>query len=114
MTIGKDPLLSKKIKESQILDFLVAKALNKVKTNGPRAMNKGLQEWNLEDGLILYRGKVYVPRDNNLQQEIVKTCHNPPVRGHPGHYQTLEIVSRNYWWPGMSIFVKVYIEGCAI
>ena len=32
--------------------------------------------------------------------------------GHPGHYQTLELVSRTYWWPGMSQFVKNYVKGC--
>jgi hypothetical protein len=34
--------------------------------------------------------------------------------GHPGHFKTLEIVQRNFWWPGMSIFVKSYVDGCAI
>lgn len=33
--------------------------------------------------------------------------------GHPGHYQTLKLVSQTYWWPGMSQFVKNYVKGCA-
>jgi len=24
-----------------------------------------------------------------------------------------ELVQRDYWWPGMSIFVKNYMDGCA-
>jgi hypothetical protein len=33
--------------------------------------------------------------------------------GHPGEYKTQEIVSRNYWWPRMSQFIKAYVSGCA-
>ena len=31
---------------------------------------------------------------------------------HPGHYKTLELVSRNYYWPSMSKEIKGYVEGC--
>jgi hypothetical protein len=102
-----------RLRNSQVLDFSVAQALEVIKENGPRTMSKGLQEWNLEDGLILYRGKIYVPRDKNLRQDLVKAHHDPPSRGHPGCYQTQELVSRN-WWPGMGQFIKEYIKGCAI
>jgi hypothetical protein len=76
-------------------------------------MKKGLQEWNYKDGLILYRGKIYVPKDNMLQREVVKSCHDPEARGHPGQWKTFQNVQANYWWPGMSIFVKDYVSGCA-
>ena len=112
--IQGDLELKDKIKKSQVLDFSVAQALEIIKENGPRSMSKGLQEWNLEDGLILFRGKVYIPRDEELRREIVKLHHDPPTRGHPGRYQTQELMSRNYWWPGMGQFIKEYVEGCAI
>jgi len=35
-----------------------------------------------------------------------------PSAGHPGWWKTYELVSRNYWWPGMTTFVKKYITGC--
>ena len=38
--------------------------------------------------------------------------HDLPSAGHPGRWKTYELVSRNYWWPGMSIFVKKYVTGC--
>jgi hypothetical protein len=106
--------LKENIRNSQILDLSVAQALEVIKENGPRTMSKGLQEWNLEDGLILYRGKIYVPRDKNLRRDLVKAHHDSPSRGQPGRYQTQELVSRNYWWPGMGHFIKEYVEGCVI
>ena len=39
--------------------------------------------------------------------------HDTKATGHPGQWKTYELVSQNYWWPGMSTFVKNYIEGCA-
>ena len=33
---------------------------------GPRSMKKGLQEWNDEEGLVLHRGKIYIPHNEQL------------------------------------------------
>jgi len=32
------------------------------------------------------------------------------VAGHPGHWKTLELVSRNYWWPQMSRYIGQYVS----
>lgn len=94
-------------------DDEVSKALETIKKNGPRTLAKGLEEWNYEDELILFRGKIYVPKDNTIRREVVKACHDPIIMGHPGRYKTLEMVQQNFWWPGMSLFVKSYVDGCA-
>ena len=41
------------------------------------------EEWSEEQGLVLFRGKVYVPKDIKLQLEIIKLYHDTPVAGHP-------------------------------
>lgn len=38
--------------------------------------------------------------------------HDLPTAGHPGRWNMYELVSRNYWWSGMSIFVKHYVTDC--
>ena len=35
-----------------------------------------------------------------------------PSVGHPGQQKTYELVSRNYWWPGITTFVKKYVTDC--
>src|SRR5882724_2228413 len=104
--------LKEKIRNSEAMDEEVVNALEEIMKSGPRKIHQGLKEWNAEDGLILYRGRIYVPNELELRREVVKSCHDPPIMGHPGRYKTLEIVQRNYWWPGMSTFVKNYVEGC--
>ena len=32
--------------------------------------------------------------------------------GHPGIDKTLELMTRNYWWPGMKKDIQKYITGC--
>jgi len=46
------------IKESARNDLL-ANSIYGTKTLGPRCLADGLQEWNLEDGLLLFKGKIY-------------------------------------------------------
>src|SRR6202158_3836631 len=88
-------------------------ALEMILKNGPRSLTKGLEEWNLEDGIILYRGQVYIPKEESLRRDIVKRYHDHVATGHPGRWKTYELVSREFWWPGMSTFVKSYVDGCA-
>ena len=80
--------------------------------SGPREFGKNLQEWNFENGLLLHRGKVYVPKDRDLRLDLLKLHHDTRLAGHQGRWKTLELISRNYWWPGMSIDVKKYVQGC--
>jgi hypothetical protein len=75
---------------------------------------KGQQstEWSEETGLVLYRGKVYVPPDLDLRRRVVTAHHDSLIAGHPGRWRTLELVSRNYWWPGITRYVADYVSGC--
>ena len=110
-SLGDDDLRSR-IKNCSERDKEVVSALQTILSSGPRSLAKGLQEWNEEDGLILFRGKVYVPKDTALRRDIVKRYHDTPIPGHPGRFETYELVSREFWWPGMSVFVRDYVDGC--
>ena len=109
-----DTELRRRIRDCPTRDLDVARALDTIMKNGPRSLAKGLQEWNYEEGLILFRGKVYVPADRELRRDIVKRYHDSPMAGHPGRHKTYELVSREFWWPGMSVFVRDYVRGCAV
>ena len=107
-----DTSLHQQIKSSQEYDKEVSQALEIILKNGPRSLTKGLEDWNLEDGIILYRGQIYVPRNDTLRPEIVKRYHDHIATGHPGRWKTYELISREFWWPGISTFVKSYVDGC--
>jgi len=69
-------------------------------------------EWSEHNGLLYYRSCIYVLNTSDLRRRIVSHCHDTKVAGHPGHFKTLELVSRNYWWPNMSRYVGMYVSHC--
>src|ERR1700726_855078 len=69
-------------------------------------------EWTETDGLLAFRGKIYIPNDHDIHRCIVAQHHDSLVAGHLGRWKTLELISRNYWWPQLSWFVAVYVCTC--
>jgi len=69
-------------------------------------------EWLEDDELLQFRDKIYVPQNSDLQRQIVSLCHNTKVTRHPRRWKTLELVSRNYWWPQMSRYIGQYVSTC--
>src|SRR5258707_130743 len=48
-------------------------------------------------------------KDDNAN---VHPHHDSMMTGHPGRWKTLELVSCNYWWLGISCYVASYVAGC--
>ena len=55
--------------------------------------------------------KVYILKDNKLRAEIIRLHYDMPIGGYKGQWKTVELVTRNFWWPGVMKEVKQYIEG---
>jgi len=61
---------------------------------------------------VLKEEKVYVPKDEELRAEVIQLHHDVPAAGHGGRWKMVELVTRNYWWPGVTRNVGKYVEGC--
>jgi len=70
------------------------------------------EEWRKVDSIIYKEGKVYIPRDKKLRTEIIQLHHDILVEGHREQWKMIELVTRNFWWPGVTKEVKQYVEGC--
>ena len=55
---------------------------------------------------MLKEGRVYVLKDEKLRVEIIWLHHDALMVGHREQWKTIELVTRNYWWPGMTKEVK--------
>ena len=73
-------------------------------SNGP--------DWMEEDGVVTWKGRIYVPVDRHLRENIIREHHDSPLAGHPGQYRTHELITRNYWWPCIMRDVQKYVKGC--
>ena len=65
-----------------------------------------------DDGLLLHDNLVYVPHDNALRVELMQMHHDDPLAGHYGEAKTLELLLRNYYFPGITSYVKKYVSTC--
>ena len=99
-----------KIKKIRSKDEDIVRVIEKMK----KARVKELwgEEWKTEEDLVLKEGKIYVLKDEELRAEIIQLHHNVPVVEHRGRWKTVELVTRNYWWPGVVRDVGRYVEGC--
>lgn len=64
-----------------------------------------------KEGLILRKQKIYLP-STPLRLKVLTERHDSPAAGHFGIHKTLELVSRDFWWPGWRKFVKDYVKSC--
>ena len=99
-----------KIKKTRSNDKDIVRVVEEMK----RAKVKELQEneWKIEGELVLKEEKVYIPKDEKLRAEVIRLHHDVLAAGHGGRWKTVELVMRNYWWPGVTRDVGRYVEGC--
>ena len=97
-----------KVRKCEAKDDEVVKAVEEMKKAGVRILRD--EEWHQKDGLMLKEEKVYVPKDKKLRAEVIRLYHDMPVGGHRGQWKTVELVTRNFWWPGVTREVKRYME----
>jgi hypothetical protein len=89
---GMDIDLKEAIEEGIKEDRLTGDKLKEILLSRPRHITKGLQEWNYENGLMLYKGLVYIPNKETLKRKIVQQFHDN-LMGHPGQWKTLELIT---------------------
>ena len=65
-----------------------------------------------EDRLVYMEGRIYVPNNKKIKKEILKENHDSVDVGHLGQQRMLELLKRNYWWPGLKEDIKRYVQGC--
>jgi len=63
-----------------------------------------------EDGVVYVEGRIYVPNNKKIQEEILKENYDSVDVGHPGQHRMLELLKKTYWWPGLKKNIKRYIQ----
>lgn len=106
--------LQERIRETVSRDKTVMESINNAWHLKKEPLIGKKEDWKMDEGIVLFKDKVYIPPDDNLRREIVKNHHDPPIMGHPGIQKTYKLVAREYWWPGMHHFITQFVKGCAI
>ena len=102
--------LLEKVRQLRVKDNEVIKVVEEMKQTGVKMLRDEKQQE--VDGIMYKEEKVYVPKDDKLRAEIIRLYYNIPVEEHRGQQKTIELVTRNFWWPGVTKEVKQYVEEC--
>ncbi|KAF8752947.1 hypothetical protein RHS01_07465 [Rhizoctonia solani] len=90
----------------EILQFL------QNKSKAPPSIKRAFKDYKMEAGLLFYQGRIVVPDVGTLRTDLLRIFHDSPLAGHPGRQQTLELVSRNYYWPGIHADTYWHVDSC--
>jgi len=80
-TIVEEGNLRERIETAQKGDKRVVKAVEELKKAGVKTLRD--KEWEIEDGIVLKEGRIYVP-EGELRGKIIRLHHDTPVGGHRG------------------------------
>ena len=107
---GPEVDIVEKIKKARGKDEEVVRIVEEMKKVRVKELRG--EEWKIKAELVLKEGKIYVPKNVKLRSEIIQLHYDMPIVGHGGQWKTVELVTRNYWWLGVTRDVGRYVEGC--
>jgi transposase InsO family protein len=67
-----------------------------------------------QKGLLYYKGRVVVPLQKSLIQELLYLYHDDQFSGHWGIDKTKELLERKFYWPNMATDVREYVLSCQV
>ncbi|KAI0993370.1 hypothetical protein K3495_g14814, partial [Podosphaera aphanis] len=65
-------------------------------------------------GALKFRDRIWIPNYEPLQTALIHQTHDSHITGHPGRDSTLAILSRNFFWPGISKSVRRFCRNCDV
>jgi len=75
-------------------------------------IKRKLNNFSFKNNFILFQNLIYIPDIIELKLKLLQMYHDSPTAGHFGRSKTLELISRNYFWPKMRNFINNYISSC--
>ena len=107
-----DLALARHIKLSSSSDPLVLRALSNLADGSPLFPHSALKDWMFDNGHLYFQNCMYVPPAAQLA--LLHSIHDSPLSGHLGRFCTKAVIERDFWWPGLSVFISKFISGCAV
>ena len=107
-----DATLVNKITSSTVSDHLVLDTLKNLSVGSPLFPCSSFANWHFSDSHLYFKNHLYIPPDARCT--LVASVHSSLACGHGGFFCTYSLLSRDYWWPGMSSFICCFISGCAL
>ena len=110
-TVKLSEYLIKEIVDKAVVDTIYQEEYTRAKEECA-AQGESLADITFADGLLYYKGKVWIPNDLDLKKTIFEAEHDSIVAGHMGMDKTAELIRRNFFWPKMVEEIEDYVRSC--
>ena len=65
-----------------------------------------------DKGILMFQGRICVPKDENLKSQILFEAHNTPYSIHPGATKMFQDLKQHFWWRYMKNDIVDYVSRC--
>ena len=62
-----------------------------------KRMKQDLFDWQVENGLVFYKGRYYVSEDQDLRRDLVQLHYDTIAAGYLGENATFTLLQKDYW-----------------
>ena len=66
----------------------------------------------LEEGLLTYRNRLYIPNCDDLKRFILDELHKRPYSGHPGYQKMVTATRKQFYWPRLKKDITECLAKC--
>ncbi len=108
----EEPPLQELIKEGHTHDDFAMEILDALSKGLRHSKKITLGDCEEREGLLYYQNRLYVPDYKETRTRVCELHHDLPAAGHGGRTKTLELVHRQYFWPGLRSDVSRYVHNC--
>ena len=64
------------------------------------------------DNALTFEGRLCVPANDELREEILSEAHDTPYTAHPGSTKMYRDLKKKFWWDGMKRDIVLFVEKC--
>lgn len=102
-TLIVDSTLIKQFQSSMSSDPLIHDIRN------PSSKSHDMSKFEFKNNLLYFEGHLYIPK-GEVRLRVLQACHNFPTTWHFEYIKTLELISKDFWWPQMWKAVKDFVQ----
>lgn len=71
-------------------------------------------EYLIKDGLLLWKGRIMLPEDDDIINQVLLEFHSSKIGGHAGVAKTIARISSQFFWPAMQQRIRKFVRECQI
>jgi hypothetical protein len=76
--------------------------------------NESKPNYSLQNGVLRYKGRLYIGANTNLRQRLFEAFHSSPIGGHSGNRVTHHKLKRLFYWPHLKKFIAQQVSECPV